>query len=222
MRMRRTPWNVICLIATAAGLTPGALGAALVSFTGGRPTDVENKGSVNTTFGFRIRLTEPLIVTHLGVYDTGGNGLDQVHPVGLWNGENTLLASATVPAGTAAAISDGYRYVPLTESVTLSPGVYDLGAHYYNIQEGFGDPYFELVDSVTLPAGAAFETALIKSSFFGLTHPVEPIFGNFGTSFFGPGALYTAVPEPTTIGMASALTLATGIWSSRRRWRTSS
>jgi len=177
---------------------------------------VENKGSVNTTFGYRVRLTEPLIVTHLGVYDVDGNGLDQVHPVGIWNGANTLVATATVPAGTDATLSAGFRYVPLTEPVTLTAGVYDLGAHYFNIQAGFGDPYMELVTSVTLPAGATFETALFDSSFFGLTQPLPPAFGNFGTSFFGPGALYTAVPEPTTIGMAAGLLLAAGILGLRR------
>lgn len=215
MKIGKVDRLLVGALAAVGVLTPGAFGAALVSFTGGRPTDVENKGVVNTTFGYRIRLADPIVVTHLGVYDVGGNGLDQQHPVGIWNASDQLVATATVPQGTSATLSGGFRYVALAEAVTLPAGTYDLGAHYFNIQSGLGDPYMELVETVTLPAGASFESALFDNSFFGLTQPQPPLFGNFGRSFIGPGALYTAVPEPVALGVATALLVGVGI----RQWR---
>src|SRR5260221_13074925 len=43
-------------------------------------------------------------VNYLGYYDNGGDGLANSHVVSLWDNSNgnTLLASVTVPAGTAA------------------------------------------------------------------------------------------------------------------------
>ena len=54
------------------------------------------------------------------------------HQVGFWSFDGTLLASATVPAGTTAPLLDGYRYVPISP-VLLPAGVdsaYLVAAQY--------------------------------------------------------------------------------------------
>ena len=53
-------------------------------------------------------------ITQLGVFDSGGDGLANPHDIGLWALDGTLLASTTIPAGTAAPLVDGYRYMPIT------------------------------------------------------------------------------------------------------------
>ena len=64
-------------------------------------------------------------VNWLGYYDQNGNGLANSHLVTLWdNSTQTILASATVPAGTAAPLINGFRWVQLPSTVTLNYGSY--------------------------------------------------------------------------------------------------
>ena len=64
-------------------------------------------------------------VNWLGYYDENGDGLANSHLVTLWdNNTQTILASATVPAGTAAPLVNGYRWVQLSSTVTLNYGSY--------------------------------------------------------------------------------------------------
>ena len=62
-----------------------------------------------------------LAITQLGVFDTLGDGLANAHAIGIWSANGTLLASTTIPAGTAAALVDGYRYMPI--SPVLIPAI---------------------------------------------------------------------------------------------------
>jgi hypothetical protein len=64
-------------------------------------------------------------VNWLGYYDANGDGLANSHLVTLWdNGTQAILASATVPAGTAAPLINGYRWVQLSSTLTLNYGSY--------------------------------------------------------------------------------------------------
>src|SRR4051812_6006637 len=56
-------------------------------------------------------------VNWLGYYDQNGDGLANSHLVTLWdNSTQGILASATVPAGTAAPLINGYRWVQLSST----------------------------------------------------------------------------------------------------------
>src|SRR5439155_20448387 len=70
-------------------------------------------------------------VNWLGYYDQNGDGLANSHVVTLWdNSTQTIVASATVPAGTAAPLVNGYRWTPLPSTLTLNYGsYYVIGAH---------------------------------------------------------------------------------------------
>jgi len=64
-------------------------------------------------------------VNWLGYYDQNGDGLANSHVVTLWdNNTQTIVASATVAAGTAAPLINGYRWVQLASTVTLNYGSY--------------------------------------------------------------------------------------------------
>lgn len=68
----------------------------------------------------------------LGYADPTGAPLTDSHVVSLWDnnapgGGEALIASATVPAGDAAPLIDGYRWVQLSSTVQLTYG------HYYVI-----------------------------------------------------------------------------------------
>src|ERR1039458_1856799 len=55
-------------------------------------------------------------INYLGYYDNGGDGLVNSHTVSLWDGNNNLVVSATVPAGTAAPLYDGYLWVQIPQT----------------------------------------------------------------------------------------------------------
>jgi hypothetical protein len=64
-------------------------------------------------------------VNYLGYADPTGAPLVHSHVVTLWdNSSQQIIASATVPAGTAAPLIDGYRWVQLPSTVQLNYGSY--------------------------------------------------------------------------------------------------
>ena len=80
------------------------------------------------------------IVTHLGFYDSGGDGLAVSHHVGIFTGDgSTLLGEVLVPAGTSAYLGNGYRWMPLSPPLALTNNAYYLlGAE---VTSGDGDAW---------------------------------------------------------------------------------
>ena len=86
--------------------------------------------TVNATDGWEFSVEKPLTVTALGTWDYKLDGFATDIPVGLWNSQGMLLATARVPAGKAATEVDGFRYVGIGP-VQLQPGHgYVIGAAY--------------------------------------------------------------------------------------------
>jgi hypothetical protein len=87
------------------------------------------------TVGWSFVVNEARNVRFLGVYDADADGLAVATEVGLWERDmlstnGYLLASATVPAGTAGRLSGQFRYTDIP-GLTLQPGLeYTLGALY--------------------------------------------------------------------------------------------
>jgi autotransporter-associated beta strand protein len=85
-----------------------------------------------------------IVVDQLGYFDYGGDGLLSDHKVGLWyqtgNGTGRFLVDATVAAGTASTLEDGYRWIQLATPITLRAGqYYVIGAEQF----AGGDPFLE-------------------------------------------------------------------------------
>ena len=83
--------------------------------------------------GYRFRVDGPVEVTALGFFDEDGDGLLSSHQVGIWEVESDYapVVAATVPAGDAAALEHGFRYVPVT-TTTLAAGSYVVGASTFS------------------------------------------------------------------------------------------
>jgi len=94
----------------------------LFDSTAGAPRD-NITGAVGAVF--RASEVSNRLVTHLGYYDSGNDGLQSSHRVGVYSatpagsGAGALLAEVTVPAGTNAFLENGYRWVALTAPLTL-------------------------------------------------------------------------------------------------------
>ena len=64
-----------------------------------------------------------VIVSHLGFFDAGDDGLAVSHQVGLFSSSlasPTLLGQVVVPAGTTAYLTNGFRWMPLDPPLLLS------------------------------------------------------------------------------------------------------
>jgi prepilin-type N-terminal cleavage/methylation domain-containing protein len=91
---------------------------------------------------FQVRDDKDVRVTHMGIFDSGEDGMHLVHRVGLWEvagqelGKGKMIAQVRVPVGKSAMLRDGYRWMPLAKPVVLKAGgqfilcceVYDGGA----------------------------------------------------------------------------------------------
>jgi hypothetical protein len=159
-----------------------------------------NYGS-NITLGWGFTLTDALTVTDLGYLD-GNAGLTDPHPVGIWNSLGSLIADATVPAGTAGVLISGFRFVTISP-VILNPGAYSIGGYANSTSP---DEFRFETSSITTIAGLSFGPPLIYTQGDSLTRPTTraDVFSQGG--YFGPNFLVsdaiTIVPEPGDIGMS--------------------
>jgi hypothetical protein len=105
----------------------------------------EFHGDVQGVVGikFRVRADRDMRVTHLGVYDNSGDGLQVEYRTGLFRLDNErqmrgdLIAEVTVPYGNQAALEGMFRWAPLSTPVTLKAGtVYVVASEVFN---GAGD-----------------------------------------------------------------------------------
>ena len=175
----------------------GALASSnlLLDFTGGSA----NTFGSSTTAGFQFTLSSSMLVTGLGFWDEGANGLIDNHTVGLWNSSSpsVLLASTVVNNSSVVVSSTSAAGDWLFNSIaapTLPAGTYVVGA-----TSVAGDP--DLQRQQTLAAttpGVTFVQAMDVGSPT-LLYPSPAAVLNDG--LFGPNIEISAVPEPA----ASAL-----------------
>jgi hypothetical protein len=170
-------------------------------------------------------------INSLGVWDQAGDGLAVSHEVGVWDATGGLVASATVPAGTAGTLEDAFRYVALPSSITLLAGQkYHIGALYPDALDPFNDPWDPdgdgnpanspaVGDGVAVAAGGA--GLVINGDYFAasgtLTNPTS--FGGGTPGRWGAANARFFVPEPTSLALAAWLGLAAQQMRHRRRMR---
>ena len=110
----------MALAASLAGGPAMADTIALTDFSGGFLTTSGD----DQLYGWFFDLSAPVDVTALGVGDSRGAALAVSHDVGIFAVSNqTLLVSATVPAGSGETLLDGFRYV------SVSPTILPAGAY---------------------------------------------------------------------------------------------
>jgi hypothetical protein len=170
-------------------------------------------------FGFAADASGTAQINQLGYYDEGGDGLQVAHEVGLYHytGVFTLIAKATIPAGTAATLQDGYRWVSIP-TVTLTDGT--QGGDYYELIASQGPDIWWDGGGTTIvnpfgnfpagPPGDGFNVGLPMPAVGG-TSPL----GLGGPSFGGPNMGFV-VPEPSSLVLL-VLGAAFVAWSRSRR-----
>lgn len=171
--------------------------------------------------GWVFNLQQTVIVNQVGWYDDGYDGLSRDYQIGLWQDlvgtPDSLLVGCifqtsnpysivgdpvngiTIPAGTSASLNGAYRVVNLPSPITLVPGNYELGGLD---TASTIDPIRYLIGRHESPVAGMtqgpFFYAYLGQPATSL-QPTQSLYLLDGLEL-GP-MLFTAVPEPSTLGL---------------------
>jgi hypothetical protein len=131
------PFSLAQALAAAALLlaSPQPSRAHLIPILDLKPGGIATVPLANAVAGWQFQVTNPITISALGVWDEGGAPLYINHQIGLWNLNETLLATATVGNGATpvpSASGEGqWLFTPIAP-LLLEPGQYVLGAVWGN------------------------------------------------------------------------------------------
>jgi hypothetical protein len=198
----RLAFTMLVLGATAA-TSSGAV-APIIDIKGG--ADTPANGGSNATQGFGFDVSSTTLITGLGIFDVGSDGLTNSHQVGLWTSGGTLLASTTVDnSANAVASTSGFgRWLEMDITpLALTPGAYILGAFYLDNDTNPTEDHIVFSAVASSISGVSYSHwAFIGSPTFDF--PSLDLGGDASSaSIFGPMAFVgsaSSVPEPGTLG----------------------
>jgi autotransporter-associated beta strand protein len=158
----------LCALA-APGLNTAQAQIPMLSGLGNGTARNDFTGTIGYTF---TTGPNPIDVTALGFVDwENGNGLLAAHQVGIWS-NTTLIASVTVPSGTAGNFVNQYYYAALGSPVRLAPNTtYTIGGQVFSggdkwpNNNGSSNPGFTAPDFTGFPALSAGNNKYSTSSF---------------------------------------------------------
>jgi hypothetical protein len=233
--MKTTPF--LLALTTALALSVPVLAQTTPGSTLFSPNVNLDLGPQNTTVGtvggiFLTTQSSSPEINWLGYYDHNGDGLANSHLITLWdNSAQSIIASATVPAGSAAPLIGGYRWVQLGSTVTLNPNSYyvigastdgvDLwGDLISNNSPDNGNNGQVSWNSQYVQVGSGYEFSRAGRYDSSANYPSEPP-NQSGSDAIYPvanlGFDIVQVPEPTTLTLSGIGLVATILYFSKRK-----
>ncbi|WP_191965300.1 PEP-CTERM sorting domain-containing protein [Marinobacter halotolerans] len=185
--------------------------------------DIEANGSLlnpasqatqsDYTLGWEFSLGEDVVLTALGLWDQGADGLNMPQTVSLWRVNGDLLASAQVydsAIAVASASEQGQWLFTDVTDIFLSAGNYVIGADRL-------EDSLDAVQKGSTGISTDPRLAWIEARYAGLDKFGFPGETASGSQYFGPNLMLrsVSVPEPGTLGILG-VSLA-GLWMARRR-----
>jgi hypothetical protein len=171
-------------------------------------TGFTTQANVSQTVGWAFQLSNSFTVNQLGWYDQGGDGLGQSHPIGIWDlNLETLIVSATVPAGTAATLDGGFRMVSIPNTI-LASGQYAIGGL---TDPNAGDLLYLDVTELVNPAVSWFGfrfSSVSGTLIYPGTEGQGVTSGLYGPMFGFAAGTPSTTPEPASFGLVGVSLLA--------------
>ncbi len=211
--LRLSPMVAALTLALASLATPMAQAADAPAYAiSGDGTYI---GDRPVTTGFIFTALQDVAVTALGFHDYQLNGLNVAHDVGLYSIGGSLLAMATVGAGTSAALIGEHRYAALGSAFMLHSGVRYVLAGQADSRDGYR--YATLP-----PATLTINPAIHIGAHAGVYHYGPSLsFPQFSVGYdiyATPNMLLSAaVPEPGTWALLLSGLAVVGALARRRR-----
>lgn len=193
--IRRHLYTLALLVGSASFAQAAPLSA--LTFTG----QIFSTATITSTRGYSFNVGNTgMVATHLSLWDRDGDGLDVAHEVGLWNPSGVLIASATIPAGVAAPLVDGFRIVDIPDVALPIGDGYVVGGLF--VAPTLDNLAFGLTGIVTAPGITYVDGLYINNGIASLTLPTTSL----GSGFPGGSLLVDtiAVPEPGTLALLGA------------------
>jgi len=205
--------SVAVAVFTLAAGTAAAQGSPAVTFD---PAGGMVASPAGQNIGWRFDVLSSVTVVGLGWFDAAGDGLALSHQVGLWNASGTLLATATISAGTVAPLVGQFRTVGIGAVVLTAGESYTIGGH--TSAGAAGDDPFYFNAPYALDPSIAYAGAVYSNFTPSFGRPTQ---GSGATSgFFGPSLSVapnvTATPEPATLALVGGGLLVLGAGARRR------
>jgi len=131
-----------------------------------------------------------MIVTALGFWDEGADGLAASHDAGIFQDAlgGSLLVSTTIPSGTAGNLVGDFRYQPITPVALLPNTYYTVGAQFAAGSDRFIDQNAGTVFDLTGLDRATNTRAARWVSSATLAYPNNQ--ASLNTGYIGPNLLY--------------------------------
>lgn len=208
---------VLCLAlapAANAQTTPGS-----VLYTPNVDLTTLSQNTFAGTVGgiFLTSTTTSSQVNYLGYADPTGAPLQISHLVTLWdNSTGNIIASATVAAGNAAPLVDGYRWVQLSTTLTLNANsYYVIGAQVDGVHDLWGDFISNNSpdngnngqiswNSQYVQASPGYEFSRAGRYDSAGAYPNEPAFQSGSDAIYPAANLgFDVVPEPGSFGLVA-------------------
>jgi len=205
---------IALLVASAVQMCGSARAEqALVDFAG-----YNTGGAEVRTLGWEFTLSQSVVVTHLGLWDYGADGLNHSHLVTIWSTGTvkTRLVEGTVPSG--GAPGSAWRWVTVTPT-TLAPGTYRIGAVYpiggANPDPSVHDRVAGFADTVTTSGPVAY----VRNVYVNSTNYPSSTFAPEEKGYFGPNFQFqNLVPEPGLVQLPVLIVLSgASLWFRRRQ-----
>jgi hypothetical protein len=165
------------------------------------------------TLGFSFSVLKDLVITSLGAYDSGQDGLASAAQVGIWDTTGGApLISVIVPAGTVGELDGYFRYTGIPSFNLRAGTTYVVGAFSTNLASSLfpGTVASGTIDSRLVLINDAY----IDDSGFSYPYKTEHMAGPWLAANFR----IAPIPEPETYQMlALGLVAVTAVATLRRR-----
>jgi hypothetical protein len=145
--------------------------------------------------GIKFTPTQDIIVTALGYFDSGADGLNSAHSLGIYNTSSTpaFISDVVTVSGTGGTLLDYFRYASITPLTLFAGTSYVLvGQDFLNDYQAVPTSWADVVVAPEITQQGYYYNYDAMLSF-----PTTP----YSVPYFGPNFQFEAapVPEPATM-----------------------